>query len=110
MATYGEKPEDPNMDEPLADPARLRDICVRYGVASLMVFGSVARDEARADSDVDLLYELTSGTRLGWEIEDFCVELNALFGRPVDLVQANALHPLLRQTVLAEAKPLYSAD
>jgi hypothetical protein len=37
------------------DPARLREVCERYGVASLEVFGSASRNEDRRDSDVDLL-------------------------------------------------------
>jgi predicted nucleotidyltransferase len=56
-----------------------------------------------------LLYTLEPGTRLGWEIEDLSDELSALFGRPVDLVAKVALHPRLRDNVLAEAKLLYAA-
>jgi hypothetical protein len=96
------KPKDHDMDEQLGDPARLREVCVRYGIANLLFFGSFARSDARTASDVDLLYELIPGAHLGWEIEDLCDELSSLFGRPVDLVSAKALHPLLRQTVLAE--------
>ena len=51
------------------DEARLADVCARYGIARLRVFGSVARGTASPDSDVDVLYELKPGRRLGWEIE-----------------------------------------
>ncbi len=84
-------------------------ICRRYGVARLDVFGSVARGDARQASDIDLLYELAPGARLGWEIETLSDELAAAFGRPVDLVSRRALHHLLRAAVLAEAHPLYAA-
>ena len=91
------------------DEARLAAVCARYGVARLMIFGSVARGTAEPSSDVDVLYELQPGRRLGWEIEDLSDELSELFGRPVDLVSRAALHERLRAAVLAEALPLYAA-
>jgi uncharacterized protein len=91
------------------DEARLAAVCARYGVARLMIFGSVARGTAQPSSDVDVLYELQPGRRLGWEIEDLSDELSELFGRPVDLVSRAALHERLRAAVLAEAQPLYAA-
>lgn len=91
------------------DDAALAEICERYGVARLEVFGSLSRGEDTADSDIDVLYTLRPGARLGWAIEDLSDELSALFGRPVDLVSRAALHPRLRDTVLGEAKPLYAA-
>jgi predicted nucleotidyltransferase len=91
------------------DEARLAAVCARYGVARLMIFGSVARGTAEPSSDVDVLYELQPGRRLGWEIEDLSDELSELFGRPVDLVSRAALHERLRPAVLAEAQPLYAA-
>lgn len=92
-----------------ADEARLAAVCARYGVARLMIFGSVARGTAEPSSDVDVLYELQPGRRLGWEVEDLSDELSELFGRPVDLVSRAALHERLRAAVLAEAQPLYAA-
>ena len=91
------------------DPERLREVCERYGVASLEVFGSVARGENRLDSDVDLLYVLKPEARLGFRIFDLEDELAALFGRPVDLVARKSINKYLREQVLAEAQPLYAA-
>ena len=91
------------------DEGRLAAVCRRYGVARLLMFGSVARGQADASSDVDVLYELLPGRRLGWEIEQLADELSEIFGRPVDLVSAAALHRRLRSAVLAEAQPLYAA-
>ena len=91
------------------DRARLDALCRRFGVARLDVFGSVARGEAGPGSDVDLLYELAQGRSLGWEIEDLSQDLADLFGRPVDLVSRKALHPLIRDQVLADAEPFYVA-
>lgn len=91
------------------DLDRVAEICRRYGIARLDVFGSAGRGEARAASDVDLLYDLLPGAKLGWEIEDLSDELSAVFGRPVDLVSRGALHRRLREAVLADARVLYAA-
>lgn len=91
------------------DLERIGEICRRYGVARLDVFGSAARGDLGPDSDVDLLYELTPGARLGWEIEDLTDELAAVLGRRVDLVARSALHDRLRDAVLAEARSFYAA-
>jgi hypothetical protein len=91
------------------DEVRLAAVCALYGIARLMIFGSVARGTAEPSSDVDVLYELQPGRRLGWDIEDLSDELSELFGRPVDLVSRAALHERLRAAVLAEAQPLYAA-
>jgi len=53
------------LDEIRALSARLADLCRKYGIAELTVFGSVARDSARPDSDVDLMYVRVPGNDLG---------------------------------------------
>jgi hypothetical protein len=93
----------------VVDAEALREVCGRYGVSRLEVFGSASRGEATSDSDIDLLYELAPGSRLGWDIEKFADELSDLFGRPVDLVSRKSLHERLRDQVLAEARLLYAA-
>ena len=91
------------------DEARLAAICEKYGIAELKVFGSRVRGQAAPDSDIDILYTLRPGRRLGWEIEQLADELAELFGHNVDLVSPHALHPLLQPSVLAEARPVYAA-
>lgn len=91
------------------DAARLADVCERYGVAELAVFGSVARGVATPTSDVDLLYVMAPGRSLGFSINRLEDELVAVFGRQVDLVAKRAVHRMLRDNVLAEARTLYAA-
>jgi len=91
------------------DERRIGEICRRFGVARLDVFGSAVRGELGAGSDIDLLYELEPGARLGWHIEDLSDALSEVLGRPVDLVSRRALHERLRDDVLAEARVIYAA-
>ena len=93
------------MEDLRIDASRLAELCRRYGIARLEVFGSVARGEQRPDSDVDLLYTLEGGRALGWEVES----LTEVFHRPVDLVSRRSLHPMIRDRVMAEAETLYAA-
>ncbi|MFT4187207.1 MAG: nucleotidyltransferase family protein [Aeromicrobium sp.] len=91
------------------DRDRLRDVCQRYGIARLDVFGSTARAEDTPQSDIDLLYVLAPDIHLGFEFFDIEVELSEIFGRPVDLVSRDHLHPALRERVFDEAWELYAA-
>ena len=95
------------MNELQIDLERLSEVCWRYGVVHLDVFGSVARGDA--DSDIDLLYVISPQAGLGFGIFDLESELSEIFGRKVDLVSKKYLHPLLRDNVIAEAQELYAA-
>lgn len=72
-----------------------------YGVKSLALFGSVARDEATAASDLDLLVEFDRPTGL-LGLFNLQAHLEELLGCPVDLGTASSLKPRVRQRVLAE--------
>ena len=72
-----------------------------FGVRSLALFGSYARGEASADSDLDFLVEFEKKSFDGYM--DFKAYLEGLFGRKVDLVLADAVKPRLRSGILAEA-------
>ena len=96
-------------DEIKALGLRLSELCQKYGIAELSVFGSVARGDARADSDVDLLYVRVPGNDLGMSYFALQDDLEQLFGRPVDLVPKEGLHRVIRDQVLADAQVLYAA-
>ena len=71
------------LDEIEAMGPRLAELCQKYGIAELSVFGSVARGDARPDSDVDLLYVRVPGNDLGMSYFALQDDLEKLFGRPV---------------------------
>lgn len=86
------------------------ELCRRYGIAELSVFGSVARGEDRPDSDVDLLYvRVPDSTSSLWELWELRDELAQLLGRKVDLIPKDNLHWVIRDHVLAEARNVYAA-
>jgi len=68
------------------DRYRLAELCRRYGVARLEVMGSFARGDAGPESDVDILVTFKPSARIGLEFVELQQELEALFGRPVDLL------------------------
>ena len=90
------------VDELRAKLAPHRDELAAMGVRSLSVFGSTARGEATAESDVDMLVDLDPGLGL---LEFIGVKhyLEDLLERPVDLVETEALRPDMRAEVLREA-------
>jgi uncharacterized protein len=88
---------------------RIAEICRRYGVTELAVFGSAVRDDFGPDSDVDFLYVLSEDSTLGWEIVDLRDALQEAVGRDVDIVPKNYLHWVIRDRVLAEAEVIYAA-
>ena len=74
----------------------------KYGVRSLSVFGSVARNRVRKHSDVDLLVEFNQPVGL-FEFARLQIYLEKVLGREVDLVTPQALRKELRETILREA-------
>lgn len=80
-------------------------IAARRGARNLRLFGSRARGEPGAGSDVDLLVELEPGRSL-LDLVGLSQDLEELLGRRVDVVTDAGLSPYLRERVHAEAVPL----
>jgi uncharacterized protein len=74
----------------------------RHGATNVRVFGSVARGDADAASDVDFLVDFEPGRSL-LDLANLLVELEDLLGHPVDVVTEPGLKARIRQRVLAEA-------
>jgi hypothetical protein len=90
--------------------AEIAELCRRYQVKELSVFGSAARGGLRPESDIDLLVEFEPGARLGLlKYSALMRELSTVLGRKVDLVGKAGLKPLVRPEVLAEARVIYAA-
>src|SRR6266436_4908434 len=90
------------------DSTLLADVCRRYGVKELSLFGSAVRGEMRPESDIDIMVEFEPGVRVGViKFESFADELEALAGRRVDLVTKSGLKPWIRPEVLKEARVVY---
>jgi predicted nucleotidyltransferase len=74
----------------------------KFGVHSISIFGSVARDKARKQSDIDLLVEFEKPVGL-FEFARLKLYLQELLGRKVDLVTPEALRKEFRESILREA-------
>ncbi|MFL6246948.1 MAG: nucleotidyltransferase family protein [Thermoanaerobaculia bacterium] len=80
-------------------------IAQKHGVTSIRVFGSVARGDARPDSDVDFLIE--AGAQVPpWFPGGLVADLEDLLSRHVDVVEPVALNRYMKETVLSEAVAL----
>ena len=84
---------------------RLLDLAARHGARNVRVFGSVARGEADAASDLDLLVDLEPGRSL-IDLGALLADLKCELGARVGLVTEAGLRPTLRERVLSEAVPI----
>lgn len=89
-------------DEALKILSSHRDELVRFKVKSLAIFGSVARDEARADSDIDVLVEFSEAVGI-FEFLDLKEYLEGILKGKIDLATEQALKKQLRDQILKEA-------
>jgi predicted nucleotidyltransferase len=96
---------------PTIDPRQITDFCRRWKVTELALFGSVLRADFRPDSDIDLLVTFEPGAPWTlWDLTRMRIELEAIFGREVDLVEKKALrNPFRREAILANQRIVYAA-
>lgn len=80
-------------------------LAAAHGASNVRVFGSVARGEARPDSDLDVLVDLEPGRSL-LDLGGLLMDLQDLLGCRVDAVTERGLRPRIRDRVLREAVPL----
>ena len=95
------------------DRERIADLCRRYGVARLEVFGSFVRGDAGPASDLDVLVTYLPGREPGIEFIAFCLDLQALVGRKVDLLTRRAVetseNPWFKAEALRHIEEIYRA-
>jgi len=89
---------------------RIAEICRRYQVRELSLFGSSIRDDMGPESDIDILVEFDPNATVGiLKFAALSEDLEAIFGRKIDLVTKLGLKPWVRPHVLREAKLVYAA-
>jgi hypothetical protein len=88
---------------------KIQEICRRYGVKEMAVFGSAARGEMGPGSDIDIMVELAPDSQLGLDFFRMEEGLSVLFGRRVDLGAKGALKPRVRRLALRDAQVIYAA-
>lgn len=79
----------------------------RLGVEHLYLFGSVARGEAREDSDVDLFFDHPEGSIGLFQLMDIREAAGRVLGRKADITTRRSLHPLLKQRIEASALQVF---
>jgi predicted nucleotidyltransferase len=82
------------------------EIANKHGAYNVRVFGSVARGEATADSDIDLLIDYDLERITPWFPAGLMLDLEKLLHRKVDVVSEKSLHYFLRDRILQEAVTL----
>jgi len=92
----------------------VRDLCRRFGVTRLEVFGSAARgddfDPARSDADFLVEFEAVPALSPLRQFFGFAEEMAGVLGRPVDLVEPRALrNPYVRATVEHDRELIFAA-
>jgi predicted nucleotidyltransferase len=96
-------PPSTSIDGLLAAIAREWPVLRELGIRRLELFGSRARNEARVDSDVDLLAEFAPGRDLV-DLVSATQHLEAVLGLPVDLITPSGMHPEARDSILRDLR------
>ncbi|MDJ1173735.1 nucleotidyltransferase family protein [Roseofilum capinflatum] len=95
------------------DRTQLNQLCDRWQIVELALFGSVLRDDFRPDSDIDLLVQFSERAKITFfDLDIIEAQLSQLFGdRPIDLVTRNAIenshNPIRRQNILSHTYTIY---
>lgn len=94
-----------------ATPESVAELCRKWRIVKLEVFGSVLRDDFRPKSDVDVMVVIKPDAHIGlFELLDMKWELEAMFKRKVDLVEKDGIrNPYRRREILRTAKVIYAA-
>jgi predicted nucleotidyltransferase len=91
--------------------AAIADFCRRWKITEFSLFGSVLRDDFRPDSDIDVLTAFAKDA--AWDLYDLVYmqdELEAMFARPVHLVDRDGLrNPFRRRSILSSRRVIYAA-
>jgi predicted nucleotidyltransferase/uncharacterized protein with HEPN domain len=111
----GDEPDTPDASERFdvaalarlgVSAAVLDEICRRYDVRRIRLFGSVLRDDFVPQSDVDVMVDFGPDAPRGWSVLALDEELTALFGHKADVMHGRPVR-YIRRRILAEARTVY---
>lgn len=93
--------------------ANVRAFCQRWHIVEFALFGSVLREDFRADSDIDVLVRFRGDIRYTlFDLARMAEELEGIFGRPVDLLDRQAVEQsanyIRRAAILRSAEVVYA--
>jgi len=90
---------------------KISEFCRRWKVVEFSLFGSVLREDFRPGSDVDVLVTFAPDAPVSlFDLVQMQIELESLFGRPVDVVEKDALrNPFRKREILSTAQVVYAA-
>ncbi len=86
--------------------AKVIPVLKQAGVIRSLLFGSVARGEATAESDIDILVEFPRGKNLP-DLIGLEMELERVLGKKVDLVTFKSINPLLKDYIYKDRQPIF---
>lgn len=86
--------------------AKAVPVLKQAGVVRSSLFGSAARGEAKAESDIDILIEFPKGKNL-LDLIGLEMELERVLGKKVDLVTFKSINPLLRDYIYKDQRPIF---
>ena len=81
---------------------KINPILKRYDVKRAAVFGSVAKGNAKKDSDVDLLIKFGKDDKSLFDLSELKIELEEKLSKKVDVLTYDSLHPLLKDIILSK--------
>jgi len=83
---------------------KITPILKRNDVKRAAVFGSVARGEAKKNSDIDILIEFKKNNKSLLDLAGLKIELEEKMNKKVDVLTYNSIHPFLKEIILKEQK------
>jgi len=83
---------------------KITPILKRNDVKRAAIFGSVARGEAKKNSDIDILIEFKKNNKSLLDLAGLKIELEEKMNKKVDVLTYNSIHPFLKEIILKEQK------
>lgn len=90
------------LDTIKAHKSDLQTLAQKYGIRSIRVFGSVAREEDAADSDCDFLADFEEGRSL-FDLLGFKEDAEKLLAKKIDVLTSDSLHWSIKDKILSES-------